>query len=145
MTWTVKSLLKLWLDLPPKGRWLVKEQRALQVLLLVLNSLYASSPKQYNQCRYRKCPQAIFRSVQIFITNFLVLFTKIKVIQTALKLCYSHDWIEQLSYFLTVQVWCLGGFPEACDRGVSRGPLKWLWNSSSRKICNNFFCQDNFF
>ena len=71
-----------------------------------LESVY--KPAVQNNAGYRKCPQAAFHSAQIFTTNFLVLFTNIKVIQEISKLCYSYDWIEQLFYILTVcksRVW----------------------------------------
>ena len=107
-----------------RNRNLIASLPCFQEFLVLKGAAVGLAGSSYNHCRYRKCPQATSDSAQIFTTNFLVLFTKIKVFQEILKLYYSYDWIKQLFYFLTVQVWCLGGFPEACDRGVSRGPLK---------------------
>ena len=42
--------------------------------------------------------------------TFVFSLQNIKVIQEILKFCYSYDWIQQLFYFLTLQVWYLGAF-----------------------------------
>ena len=54
-------------------------------------------------------------------------------------------WLNRATLLLSNSASLLGGFPEAHNGSVSWGPLKWLCNSSSSKVCHNFFCLDNFF
>ena len=71
------------------------------------------SPKVIADTGSGTIPLHIFNHIVLtFIASYLQILNTLKVY------C-KNDWIEQLFYFLSVQVWCLRGFPEAHDRSVS--------------------------